>query len=998
MKKALLLFLFLAPCLAFSQWESSGNYKFLRPSGGYIYNVVISEDSKFIYTVDDRGYIVKINSESGITEWSRLITGDSSLKQAEHWVFVSSDAKSYVTLQFDDLVDLDIHDIYLHLKIFNLEDNTFLDEFRFLVISSTFTIEKITRRARYLNYSSSKQALIASFNYYSFINGPRYESTTSGYSVFCSKKTGKWQIDKSFGGNLEFLSCDKDLNYFLIRRTGNANWKDVGTGTYNSSKSDITFSYDYENKSAFNLSYYSQYITKSNSSETGTIIPFQNPYFSKADDKFFIFVNNILHHFDYKTNKVTRSDTLKQFEPKSSLCISSAIDNNYYYIANGAKISIFDKTLKYEMLSDSLLSNSSCSSIINSNDNRFVIFCDPLFIFKADSSVFRQLRANFFSEKVLIKQNDSVKLYDLSLGYPESYLWDFGDGQTSTEKEPVHVYNDTDTFDVKLIVSKGSNKDTLIKLNYIRVFPYFKAAFSYEVINGIPLKVKFTNTSSGNIDSIRWNFYNEYKSLEDNPSIDFKISGTYPVTLTVYSGDLMDSVTKNIRIDVSIPSIDTLIFRNQILAEDYPGAKAIKGYKDSSGGIVFHIIADSTRYHGLINNKQIIWQKVNNISIDYLLKKRNDCFTYIDGNSISDIDVNGNILTKDTSKYSNYLNVEQNSEYLSFSRQAGFFINSQVYNFNNNQFIEYTYPIDDMLVTVNSENKVANIYQMISICDSKRFDYVSRSRCSFRYNGSNYNYISIMVNAKKITGEDILSDFIRLNDSILVLSFQNKIKFITNYGVGLDDPYFKKLTPPFLVSKDFVLEKINIKKTLRLNDSVFAVAGDYINQPACLLMNINGDVLKKYVIENHNGSFEYVSETPEKNLLLSGYIYKEYDKKYPYFVELTDSLLSYNTGKIAPPDTNKPKPEDTSYVSNVLCYPNPSIGNIKIQFTLKEKARVGLRIVDYNGKLMQSFEPVEYPKGPNAITSDFDYNATGLFYYDLNINGTHKFGKLEYFR
>ncbi len=53
-----------------------------------------------------------------------------------------------------------------------------------------------------------------------------------------------------------------------------------------------------------------------------------------------------------------------------------------------------------------------------------------------------------------------------------SYLWDFGNGQTSTAINPIHTYTATGLFTVKLIVSGGScGADTLVRTNYISISP-----------------------------------------------------------------------------------------------------------------------------------------------------------------------------------------------------------------------------------------------------------------------------------------------------------------------------------------------------------------------------------------------------------------------------------------------------------------------------------------------------------------------------------------------
>lgn len=51
-----------------------------------------------------------------------------------------------------------------------------------------------------------------------------------------------------------------------------------------------------------------------------------------------------------------------------------------------------------------------------------------------------------------------------------TYQWDFGDGGTSTLKNPSHTYNSVGSFDVKLVVDGGScGVDSILKLNYIDV-------------------------------------------------------------------------------------------------------------------------------------------------------------------------------------------------------------------------------------------------------------------------------------------------------------------------------------------------------------------------------------------------------------------------------------------------------------------------------------------------------------------------------------------------
>ncbi len=55
-----------------------------------------------------------------------------------------------------------------------------------------------------------------------------------------------------------------------------------------------------------------------------------------------------------------------------------------------------------------------------------------------------------------------VTFTDKSNGTPSSWLWDFGDGNSSAEQNPVHIYDSLGTFNVSLVIDNGTLKDTII--------------------------------------------------------------------------------------------------------------------------------------------------------------------------------------------------------------------------------------------------------------------------------------------------------------------------------------------------------------------------------------------------------------------------------------------------------------------------------------------------------------------------------------------------------
>ncbi len=54
----------------------------------------------------------------------------------------------------------------------------------------------------------------------------------------------------------------------------------------------------------------------------------------------------------------------------------------------------------------------------------------------------------------------TVQFTDTSKGSPSSWSWDFGDGGSSTGKDPAHTYTSAGTYTVRLTASKGSNSSS----------------------------------------------------------------------------------------------------------------------------------------------------------------------------------------------------------------------------------------------------------------------------------------------------------------------------------------------------------------------------------------------------------------------------------------------------------------------------------------------------------------------------------------------------------
>ncbi|NPV84037.1 MAG: hypothetical protein HPY46_10710 [Candidatus Aminicenantes bacterium] len=174
---------------------------------------------------------------------------------------------------------------------------------------------------------------------------------------------------------------------------------------------------------------------------------------------------------------------------------------------------------------------------------------------------YMEIRANFCFYPVLPRSGQSIKFYNLSTGEPDNYLWSFGDGMLSEEKNPIHKYKYSSVYYVSLRVSKGDiisliNKSVLVISSNILTKEYLKADFIYEPEYpqvGVP--IRFIDTSLGNPIKRIWKFGNFDFSFLEKPERIFLSNGTYKVKLTVENQSASDSITKNIEIKPSLRNI-----------------------------------------------------------------------------------------------------------------------------------------------------------------------------------------------------------------------------------------------------------------------------------------------------------------------------------------------------------------------------------------------------------------------------------------------------------
>ncbi len=162
--------------------------------------------------------------------------------------------------------------------------------------------------------------------------------------------------------------------------------------------------------------------------------------------------------------------------------------------------------------------------------------------------------ANFTSNVTSGANPLSVAFTDLSENVPTSWEWNFGDGSTSTEQNPIHTYSEVGTYNVSLNASNigGSNNKTIN--SYITVANIPVPDFTSNVTSGaLPLTVSFSDQSTNGPTEWEWNFGDGNTSTEQNPTHTYSTVGAYNVSLNASNvgGNNNISVTDYITVAVA---------------------------------------------------------------------------------------------------------------------------------------------------------------------------------------------------------------------------------------------------------------------------------------------------------------------------------------------------------------------------------------------------------------------------------------------------------------
>ncbi|SFD06061.1 PKD domain-containing protein [Algibacter pectinivorans] len=190
----------------------------------------------------------------------------------------------------------------------------------------------------------------------------------------------------------------------------------------------------------------------------------------------------------------------------------------------------------------------------------------PIIILRKPEIDFEDLPISCVNTSVQF-ENTSLDGYSNNCSINDGYYWDFGDGSTSTVRNPSHVYTAPGTYTVSLY-GENSCGVTNTVTKTICIEPELAAAFTLNTNNGCtPLAIQTTNTTDlsescggetylwevnyasgfcGTSES--WNFTSGTDENSASPAFNFLNAGTYTLTLTTENSCGTNSTSETIEV------------------------------------------------------------------------------------------------------------------------------------------------------------------------------------------------------------------------------------------------------------------------------------------------------------------------------------------------------------------------------------------------------------------------------------------------------------------
>jgi PKD repeat protein len=120
--------------------------------------------------------------------------------------------------------------------------------------------------------------------------------------------------------------------------------------------------------------------------------------------------------------------------------------------------------------------------------------------------------------------------------YGESYLWEFGDGTSSTAFEPEHIYQESGIYNVKLTVTGEGGTEVAYRQIEVYRMPEVDFRVAPDLVQLPEDEIKLFNLSKYG-ETYLWDFGDGTTSVEENPRHLYTRVGQYDISLEVVTED-----------------------------------------------------------------------------------------------------------------------------------------------------------------------------------------------------------------------------------------------------------------------------------------------------------------------------------------------------------------------------------------------------------------------------------------------------------------------------
>lgn len=209
--------------------------------------------------------------------------------------------------------------------------------------------------------------------------------------------------------------------------------------------------------------------------------------------------------------------------------------------------------------------------------------------------------SSFFAMDTLVCRYSAARFINFSYSkdtISNSFTWHFGDGSTSNEKAPQHVYTKIGTYSVSLFYSNGYCDSTIVKNQYIRVIEAPKPGFQIESKQGCsPFLAHIKDTVKLNVKSKHYYFSDRDTWVNiSNGQFDiyhqFNSKGKYRIVqkLIGFSGCIIQNDSVWVNVTKGLTSKDSLDVWNSTISNQMT---PLIYWKPLKGALIYKVFRNS---------------------------------------------------------------------------------------------------------------------------------------------------------------------------------------------------------------------------------------------------------------------------------------------------------------------------------------------------------------------------------------------------------------------